>query len=436
MAENITLYELNNMLSIVVGNAFQKQYKVAAEISELRINGSGHCYMELIEKDEQGNTVAKARANIWASTFRKLQPFFEYSTGISLKAGIKILVTVKVSFDPLYHYSLTVWDIDPAYTVGDMAMRRTQILNRLADEGVIDDNKSLTLSPIPKRIAVISSATAAGYGDFCDQLKKNTKGYVFYPVLFKALMQGEQASESIINALNRIYCNMNLFDCVVIIRGGGATSELNCFDDYNLALNITQFPLPVIVGIGHERDITVLDYVAYKSIKTPTAVAEFLISKISESDDYLNELSGEIADRIKDILNSEKLTLSTIESQLPSLVINKIEREKNGLSQLQSKVLINIRERVGREQIKLATTHTSLIDKFERAIERENNRILNIEKSIELLSPDRILKRGYSISVKDGFAVKSVTELREGDYIKVVFADGEAETEVKNLKNI
>lgn len=436
MAENITLYELNNMLSIVVGNAFQKQYKVAAEISELRINGSGHCYMELIEKDEQGNTVAKARANIWASTFRKLQPFFEYSTGISLKAGIKILVTVKVSFDPLYHYSLTVWDIDPAYTVGDMAMRRTQILNRLADEGVIDDNKSLTLSPIPKRIAVISSATAAGYGDFCDQLKKNAKGYVFYPVLFKALMQGEQASESIINALNRIYCNMNLFDCVVIIRGGGATSELNCFDDYNLALNITQFPLPVIVGIGHERDITVLDYVAYKSIKTPTAVAEFLISKISESDDYLNELSGEIADRIKDILNSEKLTLSTIESQLPSLVINKIEREKNGLSQLQSKVLINIRERVGREQIKLATTHTSLIDKFERAIERGNNRILNIEKSIELLSPDRILKRGYSISVKDGFAVKSVTELREGDYIKVVFADGEAETEVKNLKNI
>ena len=436
MAENITLYELNNMLSIVVGNAFQKQYKVAAEISELRVNGSGHCYMELIEKDEQGNTVAKARANIWASTFRKLQPFFEYSTGISLKAGIKILVTVKVGFDPLYHYSLTVWDIDPAYTVGDMAMRRTQILNRLADEGVIDDNKSLALSPIPKRVAVISSATAAGYGDFCDQLKKNVKGYIFYPVLFKALMQGEQASESIINAMNKIYSNMNLFDCVVIIRGGGATSELNCFDDYNLALNITQFPLPVIVGIGHERDITVLDYVAYKSIKTPTAVAEFLISQIAESDDYLNELSGEIADRIKDILNGEKLTLSTIENQLPSLVINKIERERNGLEQLQSRVLLSIRERVGREQIKLATTHTSLIDKFDRAIERENNRISNIEKSIELLSPDRILKRGYSISVKDGFPVKSVTELKEGDNIMVVFADGVAETEVKNLKNI
>ena len=194
--------------------------------------------------------------------------------------------------------------------------------------------------------------------------------------------------------------------------------------------------MPVIVGIGHERDITVLDYVAYKSIKTPTAVAEFLISQIAESDDYLNELSGEIADRIKDILNGEKLTLSTIENQLPSLVINKIERERNGLEQLQSRVLLSIRERVGREQIKLATTHTSLIDKFDRAIERENNRISNIEKSIELLSPDRILKRGYSISVKDGFPVKSVTELKEGDNIMVVFADGVAETEVKNLKNI
>ena len=264
MPENITLYELNNMLSVAVSNAFPKQYKVAAEISELRENNSGHCYMELIEKDDMGNTVAKARANIWAATYRKLRPFFEHSTGISLTAGIKVLVTVKVGFDPLYHYSLTVWDIDPAYTVGDMAIRRTQILNRLTQEGVIDDNKSLTLSPVPQKIAVISSATAAGYGDFCDQLKNNLYHYKFYPILFKALMQGERSAESIIEALNSVYENIDKFDCVVIIRGGGATSELNCFDDYNLALNVSQFPLPVIVGIGHERDTTVLDFVAYK----------------------------------------------------------------------------------------------------------------------------------------------------------------------------
>ncbi|MBQ3576954.1 MAG: exodeoxyribonuclease VII large subunit, partial [Coprobacter sp.] len=319
MPENITLYELNNMLSVAVNNAFPKQYKVAAEISELRENNSGHCYMELIEKDDMGNTVAKARANIWAATYRKLRPFFEYSTGISLTAGIKVLVTVKVGFDPIYHYSLTVWDIDPAYTVGDMAIRRTQILNRLSEEGVIDDNKSLTLSPVPQKIAVISSATAAGYGDFCDQLKNNSYQYKFYPVLFKALMQGERSADSVIEALNRVYENIDKFDCVVIIRGGGATSELNCFDDYNLALNITQFPLPVIVGIGHERDTTVLDFVAYKSVKTPTAVAEYLISTLAESDAYLNELSGEIVERIKNLLSENQLALSLIESKIPSL---------------------------------------------------------------------------------------------------------------------
>lgn len=436
MAENITLYELNNMLSIVVNNAFQKQYRVAAEISELRENSSGHCYLELIEKDDNGNTVAKARANIWASTYRKLRPFFEYSTGISLKAGIKILVTVKISFDPLYHYSLTVWDIDPAYTIGDMTMRRTQILNRLAEEGIIDDNKSLTLSTTPQRVAVISSATAAGYGDFCDQLKNNINGYVFYPVLFKALMQGEQAADSIIPALNRVYENIDKFDCVVIIRGGGATSDLNCFDSYNLAMNITQFPLPVIVGIGHERDTTILDFVAYKSVKTPTAVAEFLISSVANSDTYLNELSGEIVDRINLIISEERLKLSTAESVIPSLITNKIERERNKLSQLQNMVVMGINSKVGKEEIKLATTYTSLKNRFEQNIEREQNRIANIATNIELLSPDKILKRGYSISVKDGYPVKSVSDIKERDNIKVIFVDGEAEAEIKCLKNI
>ena len=433
MAENITLYELNNMLSIVVGNAFQKQYKVAAEISELRVNSSGHCYMELVEKDDQGNTVAKARANIWANTYRKLRPFFEYSTGIQLKAGIKILVTVKVSFDPLYHYSLTVWDIDPAYTIGDMAMRRAQILNRLSEEGVIDDNKSLTLSAIPQKIAVISSATAAGFGDFCNQIENNSQGYVFYPILFKALMQGEQSAESIIAALNRIYDNANMFDCVVIIRGGGATSELNCFDDYELALNITQFPLPVIVGIGHERDTTVLDYVAYKSVKTPTAVAEFLISSIASSDGYINELSGEIIDRIKNLLNDAKLKLSTIENKAPALITNKLEREKGLLSQRQSRVVMELQRKVSNERIKVATSFATLKSNFQRSIEREENRITNIATNIDLLSPDKILKRGYSISVKDGYPIKSVTEVKENDNIKVIFTDGEIDAVVKNL---
>ena len=433
MPENISLYELNNMLSVAVNNAFPKQYKVAAEISELRENNSGHCYMELIEKDDMGNTVAKARANIWAATYRKLRPFFEYSTGISLTAGIKILVTVKVGFDPIYHYSLTVWDIDPAYTVGDMAIRRTQILNRLSEEGVIDDNKSLTLSPVPQKIAVISSATAAGYGDFCDQLKNNSYQYKFYPVLFKALMQGERSADSVIEALNRVYENIDKFDCVVIIRGGGATSELNCFDDYNLALNITQFPLPVIVGIGHERDTTVLDFVAYKSVKTPTAVAEYLISTLAESDAYLNELSGEIVERIKNLLSENQLALSLIESKIPSLITSKVEREQNRLSQLQSRVMMEIQSQVTKEQIRVATLGTALKNQIERSIERQLNRVANLETNISLLSPNKILERGYSIAVKDGFLIKSVSEINRGDSLKLIFADGEAETEVKKI---
>ena len=433
MPENITLFELNNMLSVAVNNAFPKQYKVAAEISELRENNSGHCYMELIEKDDMGNTVAKARANIWAATYRKLRPFFEYSTGISLTAGIKVLVTVKVGFDPIYHYSLTVWDIDPAYTVGDMAIRRTQILNRLSKEGVIDDNKSLTLSPVPQKIAVISSATAAGYGDFCDQLKNNSYQYKFYPVLFKALMQGERSADSVIEALNRVYENIDKFDCVVIIRGGGATSELNCFDDYNLALNITQFPLPVIVGIGHERDTTVLDFVAYKSVKTPTAVAEYLISTLAESDAYLNELSGEIVERIKNLLSENQLALSLIESKIPSLITSKVEREQNRLSQLQSRVMMEIQSQVTKEQIRVATLGTALKNQIERSIERQLNRVANLETNISLLSPNKILERGYSIAVKDGFLIKSVSEINRGDSLKLIFADGEAETEVKKI---
>lgn len=433
MAEHVTLYELNNLLSVAVNNAFPRQFKVAGEISELRENNSGHCYLELIEKDSSGNIVAKARANIWAATYRKLRPFFEYSTGISLRAGIKVLLSVKVNFDPLYHYSLTVWDIDPAYSVGDMALHRTQILNRLREEGVIDDNKSLILPATPQRIAVISSATAAGYGDFCDQLKNNTSHFVFYPVLFKALMQGESAADSVVDALNRIYQNIDLFDCVVIIRGGGATSELNCFDDYNLAFNITQFPIPVIVGIGHERDTTVLDYVAYQSVKTPTAVAEFLISTLAEAYSIIDELSGEISERIKNLLSEERLKLSTIERVLPSLVINKVERERNTISQLQSRVISAIQSRVNKEQLWMATTSSSLKNAFGRVVEREENRVSTLETKIELLSPDTILKRGYSISVKDGVVIKGISDIKESDNIKVIFADGEAEAEVKNI---
>lgn len=435
MAESYTLYELNSMLSAAVSEAFPKNYWVTAEISELRENSSGHCYLEFIQKDELGNSVARARANIWAGTYRKLLPFFEHSTGIHLTAGIKVLVCVKVTFDPLYQYSLTVWDIDPAYTIGDMELRRNMILNRLEEEGVIDDNKELDLSPIPQRIAVISSPTAAGYGDFCHQLNNNAGGYAFYPTLFKAIMQGEQSPKSVIEALNKVYENAHLFDCVVIIRGGGASSELNCFDDYDLALNITQFPLPVIVGIGHERDITVLDYVAYKSIKTPTAVAEYLISQMAVSDEYLNELRGEIVERVKDALTQARHNISTIENKIPSVITTRIERERSRLSAQQNQLTMGINSKVSKEQVSVATKVATIKALFERVIEREKNRIAMIDSRVELLSPDAILKRGYSITVKNGYPVKSVQEIETEDNINIIFADGEAVAEIKKREN-
>lgn len=431
MAEDITLYELNNMASVAIGSALPDKYRVAAEISELRENSSGHCYMELVQKDEQGRTVAKARANIWAATYRKLRPFFEYSTGMTLKAGIKVLVCVKVAFDPLYHYSLTVWDIDPAYTIGDMAMRRTMILKQLQDEGVIDDNKHLELTPVPQRIAVISSATAAGYGDFCDQLKRNSKGYIFYPVLFKALMQGDQSAESVIEALNRIYNNIDLFDCVVIIRGGGATSELNCFDSYELAVNVAQFPLPVIVGIGHERDITVLDYVANQSVKTPTAVAEFLISRANANYEYLNELSGEITERIKNSLYDNRIRLNAIEMAIPAHISKRVERERMKLSQFGNKIASEVNTKITKAKVNSAILSTSIKNCIERVIEREKSKLSLIENNINLSSPDRILKRGYSIAIKDGRAIKSINEIKNYDNIDIMFADGTASAEIK-----
>ena len=249
---------------------------VQAELSDVRANASGHCYLEFVQKDASGNSlVAKARGIIWAGTFARLKPYFERETGQAFVSGIKVLVKVTVGFHELYGYSLTVTDIDPTYTLGDMARRRREILERLKQEGVLTLNKELELPELAQRIAVISSPTAAGYGDFCKQLRDNAFGFVFYPCLFPAVMQGDKVEASVISALNRIYEKFDRWDAVVIIRGGGATSDLSGFDTYDLAVNCAQFPLPVITGIGHERDDTVIDMVAHTRVKTPTAAAEF-----------------------------------------------------------------------------------------------------------------------------------------------------------------
>src|ERR1035437_7708458 len=324
MKERLKLSELNGLVKKAVTGAFTAPVWVIGEISELKTNRSGHCYLNLIEKEEEGDAiVAQARATIWSYTFRMLRPFFESTTGQQLTEGIKVLLSVSVEFHELYGYSLNIRDIDPTYSLGDMARRRREIIARLQADGVAEMNKELTLPLVPQKIAVISSATAAGYQDFVDQLTNNQAGYHFDLKLFPAIMQGNQAETSIIDALEQIYLYENFFDAVVIIRGGGSQADLNCFDNYNLAYYITQFPLPVITGISHEKANSIVDLVAHTRLKTPTAVAEFLINGVAQFDGRLDELKNRFIGIITELIAGSKRDMEQIVK-----VITPITREK------------------------------------------------------------------------------------------------------------
>ena len=328
----LSLYELNGLVKRSIRNCLPETYWVQAELSDVRSNYSGHCYLEFIQKDANGNNlIAKARGAIWSNVYKLLKPYFEQETGQAFTSGIKVLVQVSVEFHELYGYSLTVLDIDPTYTVGDMERKRREILRQLEEEGVIDLNKELEFSMFPQRIAVISSATAAGYGDFCNQLANNPRGYDFHVELFPAIMQGERVEESIITALDTIYSRMDEFDVVVIIRGGGATSDLSGFDTYGLAANCAQFPLPIITGIGHERDDTVIDLVAHTRVKTPTAAAAFLIACMDKVADRLEELSARLQQGVRNRSLWEQRRMDTLKQRIPNAVYKRIADAKYGL---------------------------------------------------------------------------------------------------------
>ena len=296
MPENhLTLFELNGLIKGSIKQAFPDAFWMVAEISELKVNSNGHCYLELVEKDTESETMkARARATIWSSVFRMIRPYFETTVRTALSPGLKIMVKASVEFHELYGLSLNITDIEPAYTLGEMAKQKQDVIDRLIREGVFDLNKQQELPRLPRKIAVISSRTAAGYGDFHDQLLHNPYGYKFYVRLFPAIMQGEEAEESIVTAMEKVFRYEDFFDALVIIRGGGSQSDLSCFNGYWLASNIAQFSLPVLTGIGHEQDETVADMVAHTRLKTPTAVAEFLLAKFQEEDSFLFELSGRL----------------------------------------------------------------------------------------------------------------------------------------------
>lgn len=430
-----SLLEFNAVLRSAVAGAFPDKYWISAEISELHVNAAGHCYLELIEKDSRGATVARQRAMIWAAVYRLLKPYFEQETGYRLAAGIKVLVQVSVSFHELYGMSLTICDINPTYTLGDAARKRAEILRRLTEEGVAEMNRELPVPLVPQRIAVVSSGTAAGYGDFIDQLQNNPYRYIFYPVLFPAVMQGERTEASVIDALNRIYAYSDNFDCVVIIRGGGATSDLGSFDSYPLAVNVAQFPLPVIVGIGHDRDETVLDYVAAVRVKTPTAAAEWLVARAHETDLRIDASRRKAAEAVENRLAREVVRLQQSTAVLPLAVTHRLHAERARLLTAATSVERGSRTRLASEHSRIALLVQLIPERIKMRLTQERQRVEALQQTVDLLSPDALLARGYSLVLKAGKVVRSVEGLTEGDTVALLLADGEATATVTGTRH-
>ncbi len=479
MKEQLKLSELNGRVRKSLSAAFPSPVWVIGEISEIKTNQSGHCYLMLVEKEEGGDRiVAQARATIWSYTYRMLRPFFETTTGQALTDGLKVLVSATVEFHELYGYSLNIRDIDPTYTLGDMAKRRREIIRRLTEEGVVDMNKELELPLVPQRIAVVSSPTAAGYEDFVDQLKNNSYGYSFYVKLFPAVMQGTQAETSIIGALERIYSYEEFFDVVVIIRGGGSASDLLCFDNYNLAYHITQFPLPVLTGIGHEKDDSIVDLVAHTRLKTPTAVAEFLISGAARFEATLSELEKQFTDQVLEIIDQEKTRIERWASDLAPMVreqltsrrhqlLEKVWKMKNVVKlDLKSRehllekrsrliswnarryrsergnyldrttgfIFAGAKRRIASERNRVSREVLLVRQLVGKQISEQQHRLRLDEQRIRLIDPQHILARGYSITTLNGKVLKSTDTVQLDDFLVTHLADGIILSQVKELK--
>lgn len=430
MPDTLTLLELNLLVREVIETEMAREYWVEAELSECR-ESRGHCYMELIEKDEHANTpVARASAKCWASKWMVVRPYFERTTGQRLHAGMKVRLKVYAQFHETYGFSWIVTDIDPTFTLGDMARRRQEIIRQLKAEGVFELQKELSLPLFCQRIAVVSAQTAAGYGDFVNQLSDS--GFAFRTHLFPAIMQGEQVETSIIAALNGIYHQIDQFDCVVIIRGGGATSDLSGFDTLALAENVAQFPLPVITGIGHERDESILDMVSHTRVKTPTAAAAFLIDHLQEVLDAIDDAQERIARFTQQKLTTLKTQLSTISEKLPHLFSTVKTRQEARLDALLSRFTIEAQRKLAAHNNQLATLSTRLPILTERMLLTAKHRLQLAEEKAKSLDPALLLKRGYSITLKDGKAVKRAEELAEGDLIETRLAQGSITSIVRN----
>lgn len=406
---HITLFELNRLVREAIEDALPMEYWVEAELSECR-ESRGHCYMELIQKDEQTATpIAKASAKCWANKWLTIRPYFERTTGQQLHAGMKVLLQVYPQFHEAYGFSWIVTDIDPTYTLGDMARKRQEIIQKLKAEGVFDLQKELQLPVFCQRIAVISSQTAAGYGDFCNQLADNPYGFKFETQLFPAIMQGEGVEQSIISALEQIY-DMP-FDCVVIIRGGGATSDMSGFDTLALAENVANFPTPIITGIGHERDESILDMISHTRVKTPTAAAALLIDHLKGVLETIEGAQSMITHYVQQKLSIANSQLSIISEAIPRLFLIVKTRQES----------------------KIDALYTRLPTLIERRLTSERHRLQLMDEKLKALDPTLLLARGYSITMHNGRAVKDASQLPPGAEIETRLAKGTIHSVIKSV---
>lgn len=405
-------------------------YWVRAEISSIQVNR--HCYLELVQKDERGHGImAKARAQIWANTWFTLKSHFEHITRQTLSAGMEVLVQVEVTFHELYGYSLTITDIDPTYTLGDIARRRLEIIQTLKDEGVFEMNKELPIPRLLQRIAVISSATAAGYGDFCDQLHNNKSKLAFQTKLFPAIMQGNDVEPSVIKALNAIAEEQDSWDVVVIIRGGGSVTDLSGFDSLALAENVAQFPIPIITGIGHERDDTVIDLVSHTRVKTPTAAAEFLILHQQEELTELTDLADKLYSSINNILQHNKVKLTLMTNKLPNLLEVIKTRETSRLEHILLNIQSHSIQRMTNEKGMIVNKEQRLFSAVENIMSAQRHKLELLQTKMDSSDPQRILNLGFSITRIDGKAVKDASILQDGQTIETVLKNGNIVSIVK-----
>ena len=419
----ITLQEFNNRIKRLLADPSVMNCWVVAETTDVRINQ--HCYLQLLEKNPKtGATVAKIKAIIWGNQLRFLNAQYKQVTGRDIGNDMKIMVCLSVNYSPQYGLTVVINDINPEFTLGDMERQRQEILNRLTQEGIIGQNKTVPVPPVLQRIAIVSAAGAAGYGDFMKQLTDNKYGVCFYPCLFQATMQGVKTVPTVLAALDKVEQNQHLFDCVVIIRGGGGTEELNSFDNYDLARRVATFPLPVIVGIGHERDITVLDYVAGIRVKTPTAAAEHIILQAANALAHIGDLSNQVVSIARDYIARAKEQLSYYAGNLPIMAQRIIDTNTLRLQNFIQNIPLHVQRRIEGENAQLARQKDAIKNAVAQVKMKETMRLEALGDKIELLSPRKVMARGYTLTTCEGKIMTDAAQLEAGKLVTIHFRDG------------